>query len=93
MPCWTENGTQGIEVRAPEETKNFQYRFRGALPDIRIDVTQMVSGGDLVVGCCKIKARMQERALALNPSATQLRLIRCGSNKGAPGGGGGFKRR
>ena len=34
----------------------------------------MVFDGGLVVGCCKIKARMQECALALNPPATWLLL-------------------
>ena len=48
--------------------------------------------GASVVGCCKIKARMQERALTLNSPATRLRLIRCGCIKGQSGDGGGLKR-
>ena len=46
----------GNPVRGPEEFKKFFIGFRRAFPDIRFNVQETVSEGDLVVAYCRITA-------------------------------------
>ena len=44
----------GAAIRGPAEFKPFFRSFRGAFPDIRIEVLRTVTEGDLVAGHCRV---------------------------------------
>lgn len=47
-------GPDGVEPRGPEQFKPFWASFRGAFPDLRIDVTHAVTEGDMCAARCLV---------------------------------------
>ena len=45
----------GVSLRGPEAFKPFFHSFRGAFPDIRIEVLRTVTEGDMVAIHCRVK--------------------------------------
>jgi steroid delta-isomerase-like uncharacterized protein len=48
------HGLPGGPLRGPEDYKPFFRNFRGAFPDIRIDVIRTVTEGDMVAIHCRV---------------------------------------
>jgi len=42
-------------MKGPEDFKPFHATFRGALPDITVEVEQMIAAGDLVAAICRVR--------------------------------------
>jgi steroid delta-isomerase-like uncharacterized protein len=48
---------QGETMRGPADFKVFHEAFRGAFPDIRVEVEDMVAEGDKVAARCSVKGK------------------------------------
>jgi steroid delta-isomerase-like uncharacterized protein len=62
------SGSDGASMRGPEAFKPFFRKFRGAFPDIRVEVVRTVSEGDMVTAHCHVTG--SHRGDALGQSAT-----------------------
>ena len=47
----------GAPVQGPEEFRNFHRQFRGAFPDIKVNVDDIFSEGDKVVARCSVRGK------------------------------------
>ena len=59
-------------LRGPEDFRPFHATFRGAFPDIEVDVEEMIAEGDLVAARCVVRGRHTGDNLGVPASNTAV---------------------
>ncbi len=63
---------QGNEVNTREGFKSFYQAFRGAFPDIHVDVLETATEGDNVVARCLVRATHTGEGFVVPPTGIQV---------------------
>lgn len=64
-PDGVAHGLPGVPIRGPEAFKSFFRNFRGAFPDIRIEVLRTVTEMDMVAAHCRVKGTHKGHTLGV----------------------------
>jgi len=59
------HGLPGSALRGPKDFKPFFRRFRAAFPDIRIEVLQTITEGEMIAAHCRVLGTQQGDALGM----------------------------
>jgi predicted SnoaL-like aldol condensation-catalyzing enzyme len=68
----------GSEVRGPTEFKRFARDFRARVPDIRIEVTQTISEGEMCAAHCDVRGTHQATNTPIHFTGVALCRVRDG---------------
>lgn len=64
--------SNGEEIRSRSAFKEFYLAFRGAFPDIHIDVLDVVCEGDFQVARCHVRATHSGEGFVIAPTGRQV---------------------